>query len=83
MRTVVSKRKLKRWMAIRDFERFEDLAVAAKISPTTIYRIVETNKFNGKTLDAIAQALGVNPMDLLEAEGYPLPHMDAPALAGG
>jgi hypothetical protein len=80
MKTIISKRSVRMWMAIRGIERFEDLAEKAEVSPTTIYTIMDTNRFTGKTLDALAGALNVHPFDLLEAEGHPSPHMGAPTV---
>lgn len=81
METRISKKKLKMWMAIRGFEKVEDLASKAEISPVTIYSNWDTNRFQGQTLDKLASALEVNPIDLLDTEGFPDPHMGAPAFA--
>ena len=82
METRISKKKIRMWMAIRGFEKVEDLASKAEISPNTIYTSWDTNKFQGQTLDKMASTLNVNPIDLLDTEGYPDPHLGAPAFAG-
>lgn len=80
MKTIISKRSVRMWMAIRGIEKFGDLAERAGLSTSTVYVVLDSNRYNGKTLDAIAGALGCHPFDLLVAEGYPLPHMGAPTV---
>lgn len=59
-----------------------DLAVAAGIGEATMYRILNGAPFESKTLGKVAAALGCHPVDLIEAEGFGSPHVDAPVIAG-
>lgn len=82
MTTKISKKKVKMWMVLRGIDRVEDLAAKADMSPTTVYTSWDSNRYRGETLDKLAGALGVHPFDLLDAEGYPSPHVGAPASVG-
>ena len=78
-RMYISEDKLRIWMAIRGVKRYEDLAKMSGLSVTTVYSSLDSDKFRGKTVEAIARALKVHPFDIIEAEGYPDPHLDASA----
>lgn len=55
-----------------------DLASAAGIGEATMYRILNGARFESTTLAKVAAALGCHPVDLIEAEGFASPHVDAP-----
>lgn len=57
-----------------------DLASEAGIGEATMYRILNGAAFESKTLGKVAAALGCHPVDLIEAEGYASPHVDAPVI---
>lgn len=59
-----------------------DLATAAGIGEATMYRIINGAPFESRTLGKVAAALGCNPVDLIESEGFVSPHVGAPAIAG-
>ena len=55
-----------------------DLAAVAGISEATMYRLLGGEAFNSVTLGKLALALVCHPVDLIEAEGFVSPHLDAP-----
>jgi DNA-binding Xre family transcriptional regulator len=59
-----------------------DLATAAGIGEATMYRILNGGPFESRTLGKVAAALGCNPVDLIESEGFASPHVDAPVVSG-
>lgn len=58
-----------------------DLGKVSEIHEQTIYRLMSGATFNSESLGKLAKALDCNPIDLIEAEGYPAPHVDAPVMA--
>ena len=72
--------------AVRTFARKKnwkivDVAKAAGLSYSTVYRAISGANFDSKTLEKIAEALGVNPLDLLAVENEPSPLVGAQAVA--
>ena len=59
-----------------------DLAIAAGIGEATMYRLLNGAAFNSDTLGKLAAALECHPVDLIQAEGYVSPHVDAPTVSG-
>ena len=57
-----------------------DLARESGLSEPTVYNVLGGKRFTSETLEKLATALGVNPIDLVEAEGYESPHVAAPAV---
>lgn len=55
-----------------------DLAAAADISEGTMYRMMGGAAFTSETLGKLAKALKCHPIDLIEADGFATPHLDAP-----
>jgi len=55
-----------------------DLAAVAGISEATMYRLLGGEAFSSVTLGKLALALECHPTDLIEAEGFAHPHLDAP-----
>lgn len=78
MITKIDKQKVRLWMLNRRIDTYKELAQKANITEATLHSVLDSNRFTGKTLDAVAQALEVNPMDLLYTEGYPNPLVAAP-----
>ena len=74
----LNERALKVYMAERGINTKEELARASGISTFTLRRIIGGEDFRLSTLESIADALKCNPLDLLEPEGYPSPHVEAP-----
>lgn len=60
-----------------------DLAAAAEISEGTMYRMMGGAAFTSDTLGKLAKALGCHPVDLIDAQGYMHPHLDAPTAQNG
>lgn len=59
-----------------------ELAKISGVSEPTITRLLQGRPFTSDTLGKIADALDCNPVDLIDAKGYPSPHVDAPVIAG-
>jgi DNA-binding Xre family transcriptional regulator len=59
-----------------------DLATAADIGEATMYRITNGAGFNLETLGKLADALKLNPIDLLDIEGFPPPLVGASTVGG-
>lgn len=77
----VDEKKLRMWMALRGIGTVVSLAERSGVHYTTISSMLKGSGFRSETLDALARALDVNPLDLLDTEDYPAPHMVAPAFA--
>lgn len=76
----IDERKLKIIMATKEIDTYAALAKKSGLHWTTISKLVSGQGFRSETLDAIANALEVNPLDLLQVEGFPDPHLAAPAI---
>jgi len=76
----INKRTVKILMAAKGMDDTKALAKAAGLSNQTVRNLLEGREFRSSTIRELADALGVNPLDLLEVDGYPAPHMDAPAI---
>lgn len=51
------------------------LIKASKISKPTIIRLMNGFSFDSETLGKLALALECSPVDLIDPEGYPAPHL--------
>ena len=76
----------RRFIRMRLAELGETLATISErseLGAATWYRIVGNPEWNWKaeTLATLARELQCSPTDLIEAEGYPSPLVEAPALA--
>lgn len=78
---VIDERKVKALAELRGLSTMRELAQAADIGEATLYNVLAGGGFRSATLESLAKALNVNPIDLLRVEGYPAPHMAAPAIA--
>ena len=67
MKTRIDRFKIKQAMKGR-FDTMEDLAGAAKISTNTMSTATDSYSWRANTLDAIANALGVQPATLLTTD---------------
>jgi lambda repressor-like predicted transcriptional regulator len=56
------------------------LAYHADMHENGLRKTLAGESFKSETLAKLAHALGVHPIDLIEAEGFGDPHMDAPAI---
>lgn len=61
----------------RDLDQRE-LSKLSGISEPTITRLLHGRAFSSDTLGRLAAALGCHPIDLIDANGFPAPHMGAP-----
>ncbi|MCD6290359.1 MAG: helix-turn-helix transcriptional regulator [Anaerolineae bacterium] len=77
----IDERKVRVFMAMRGIDTVRDLARKAGIHEDTVWKVFKGRNFTAETLERLATALECNPLDLLTVEGYPDPHMGAPALA--
>lgn len=60
------------------------LAQRSGLSEPTISRIMNGRPFTSETLGKLAKALDCHPVDLIEANGFHSPHVDAsPVTASG
>ncbi len=77
----IDERKLRIIMATRGIDTLQELSEKSGVSYSTLYNVLNGAPFRSVTLQGLAQALEVNPVDLMVIEGYPVPHVDAPAIA--
>jgi DNA-binding Xre family transcriptional regulator len=66
-------------MVDRGIESQAELARKANMSQVTLVSILKGGAFTLESLEKLAGALAVNPLDLLIAEGYPAPQPSAQA----
>lgn len=79
-RLQVNERTVRILMAAKGIPDTEELGKRAGFSGQTIRNLFEGKEFRSSTLKGLADALDVNPLDLLEVDGYPAPHLGAPAI---
>jgi len=75
----VSEREVRIRMAETGIYTIEELARRSGVSSTTIRNLFKGRDFKSDTLHKLARTLKCNPIDLLSVEGYPDPHLGAPA----
>lgn len=82
-RTRIDRFKVKNKMpsAPTPMKSLEDLADAAELSQTTIYAALDSYSWRGATLDAIAAALGCDPLIILTVDEVEQPAHVAERLA--
>jgi DNA-binding Xre family transcriptional regulator len=68
MKTRIDRFKVKRRMENVGIDTFEKLAEKAKLSPTTVYNALDGYNWRATTLDAIAAAIGCNPLDIVTVD---------------
>ena len=78
MTVKINQTALRVFLAQRSMEQ-KDLAEKSGVSEQTIVRLLKGKPFTSDTLGKLADALGVNPVDLIEAEGYASPLVEAQA----
>jgi len=67
---------VKQMLLERDMDQ-QGLAGRSELSEITISRLMQGKPFTSETLGKIAKALDCHPIDLIDAKGYPSPHMVA------
>lgn len=73
----LDERRLDIAMAAAGIRTDEDLAKRSKIDARTIRNIRTTGSCSFKVWNALASAIGCNPIDLLVTTGYPDPKWEA------
>jgi lambda repressor-like predicted transcriptional regulator len=68
LRTRFDRFKIKARMEKAGIEKFEELAKAAGISPTTLYNTMDNYNWRGATIDHVANALDCSPLELLTVD---------------
>lgn len=69
-------------MLRNNIKSIEALAKRAELNSLTVRRLFEGEMaFKSETIKKLAKALNCNPLDLLLVEGFPDPHLGAPAFA--
>ena len=77
----IDERKLRIFMASKGIDTLQELIEKSGVSYSTLYNVLNGANFRSGTLRDLASALDVNPIDLLLIDGYPVPHVDAPAIS--
>ena len=77
----IDKAKVKAIAASRNLYTDKQLAEAMHVSVDTISSLLNGSEFRSSTWKRMAKTLDCNPLDLIAVEGYPPPHVDAPAIA--
>jgi len=83
----INKRVVERLMFDKRMKQV-DLIEKSGISKPTINRMMNGLPFDSETLGKLAKALDCSPIDLIDPEGFPAPHLATqavdrqPALAG-
>ena len=77
----IDKRRVRYFMNRSEIDTQLELAQKAGLDKYTISRLLDGGTFTSGTVEKLATALRCNPIDLLEADGYPAPHVDAQAFA--
>lgn len=68
-------------LATKDIDQ-RTLAERSGVSEPTITRLMQGRPFNSETLGKLADALECHPVDLIDANGFSSPHVDAPPIGG-
>ena len=77
----VNKRAVRMFMASEGIVTMKQLTGATGLTQLTLRRLLAGEPFTSDTIKKLAKGLKCNPLDLLETEGYPDPHLVAPAFA--
>lgn len=78
----VNEKAVRVFMAAMGIDTLEKLAEDAGITSMTLRRLFKGDMpFKSSTIESLARVLGCNPLDILIVDGYPDPHLGAPAFA--
>lgn len=81
-RLLVDWKRVRIYMAIRDIRTDTQLCELTGLHRETVIDLKKGIKaFDSRTVERLAAVLGCNPLDLMTTDGFPDPHMDAPAFA--
>lgn len=75
----LDKTRVKVAMAMKGIDDYSQLAKQAGMHYNNVYKMVKTGRFSVDSISALAEALDVNPIDLLVTPGFPPPNLAAPA----
>lgn len=82
MTVKINAKFFRQMLAAKDLDQRE-LSKLSGVSEPTITRLVKGKAFTSETLGKLAEALDCHPVDLIDAEGFPSPHMAAPSAENG
>lgn len=77
----VNKRAVRMFMASEGIVTMKDLTARTGLTQLTLRRLLDGKPFASDTIKTLAKGLKCNPLDLLETDGFPDPHLGAPAFA--
>ena len=77
----VNEKAVRVFMANAGIVTMEELGNRTGLTQLTLRRLLAGDPFKSGTIQKLAAALNCNPLDILEANGYPAPHLGAPAIA--
>jgi hypothetical protein len=69
----LDERRVKVLMAMNDIDSLSDLAQKAEMHYNSVYKMVNTGRFSIDSIEALANVLKCNPIDLMSTAGYPDP----------
>lgn len=69
----LDERRVKVLMAMKGIDSLPELAEMAKMHYNSVYKMVNTGRFSIDSLEALADVLQCNPIDLITTEGFPDP----------
>ena len=69
----LDRKKLDYVMLMRDVPSYRELAKRVDVHHNTLNNMVNHDRYSMDLLERVADALGVNPLDLLTTEGFPEP----------
>jgi DNA-binding Xre family transcriptional regulator len=78
----LDERKVKVLMAMNAIDTLPALAEKAGMHYNSIHKMVKSGRFSIESLEALANVLGCNPIDLVTTEGFPDPKSPALVVHG-
>ena len=73
-------RRVKVLMVMNDIDSLTALAEKAKMHYNSVYKMLNTGRFSIDSIEALANVLNCNPIDLMSTQGYPDPKLEALAV---
>lgn len=78
----LDERRVKVLMAMNGIDSLPELAEKLNMHYNSVYKMVNTGRFSIDSIEALADVLKCNPIDLITTEGYPDPKSVAPVARG-
>ena len=69
----LDERRVKVLMAMKGIDSLPELAEKAGMHYNSVYKMVNTGRFSIDSIEAVANVLECNPIDLITTEGFPDP----------